>query len=57
MFCGCDHFPDNNTAGVLYFYMPLAWLVVTIILVEENFFGSIVPGCWRDATQPTLEEH
>jgi hypothetical protein len=30
--------PDNNTGGeVLYFYMPLAWLVVTIILVARKF--------------------
>jgi hypothetical protein len=30
--------PDNNTGGtILYSYMPLAWLVITIILVGRKF--------------------
>ena len=30
--------PDNNAGGkVLYFYMPLAWLAITIILVTRKF--------------------
>jgi hypothetical protein len=30
--------PDNNAGGeILYHYMPLAWLVMTIILVARKF--------------------
>jgi hypothetical protein len=30
--------PDSNTGGtILYSYMPLAWLVITIILVGRKF--------------------
>jgi hypothetical protein len=30
--------PDNNAGGqILYYYVPLAWLVVTIILVARKF--------------------
>jgi hypothetical protein len=37
--------PDNNVGGqILYGYVPLAWLVVTIILVARKFLKSIVPN-------------
>jgi hypothetical protein len=30
--------PDNNAGGrILYYYLPVAWLVVTIILVARKF--------------------
>jgi hypothetical protein len=30
--------PDNNTGGdILYQYVPLAWVVITIILVGRKF--------------------
>jgi hypothetical protein len=30
--------PDNNAGGeILYYYMPLAWVVMTIILVARKF--------------------
>jgi hypothetical protein len=30
--------PDNNADGeILHYYMPLAWLVTTIILVARKF--------------------
>jgi hypothetical protein len=30
--------PDNDEGGqILYYYLPLAWLVITIILVVRKF--------------------
>jgi hypothetical protein len=30
--------PDNNAGGeILYFYVPLAWVVITILLVGRKF--------------------